>query len=161
ISSASSLYTLAQAIVRFFDFDFDHAFGFYSGLKGDIYRSGTRYELFVDLREGEGSARSVKRTRVAEAFPSVGAKMRFLYDYGDEWVFLVELVGRKSKKPKVRLPRLLLAAGKASAQYPNPEDEHRAFGDNRRGMLLQAATSAGRRLRNGVASPKAWAARNR
>ena len=28
ISSASSLYTLAQAIVRFFDFDFDHAFGF-------------------------------------------------------------------------------------------------------------------------------------
>ena len=28
ISSAGSLYTLAQAIVRFFDFDFDHAFGF-------------------------------------------------------------------------------------------------------------------------------------
>ena len=28
ISSTSSLDTLAQAIVRFFDFDFDHAFGF-------------------------------------------------------------------------------------------------------------------------------------
>ena len=121
ISSASSLYTLAQAIVRFFDFD--HAFGFYSGLKGNIYRSPTRYELFIDLGEGEGDARSVKRTRVAEAFPSVGAKMRFLFDYGDEWVFLVELVGRKPKEPKVRLPRLLLAAGKAPAQYPDPEDE--------------------------------------
>ena len=75
ISSASSLYTLAQAIVRFFDFDFDHAFGFYSGLKGNIYRSPTRYELFVDLGEGEGNARSVKRSRVAEVFPSVGTKI--------------------------------------------------------------------------------------
>lgn len=122
ISAAGSLYTLAQAIVRFFDFDFDHAFGFYSGLKGDIYRSPTRYELFVDMGEGEGDARSVKRTRVAEAFPSVGAKMRFLFDYGDEWVFLVELAGRKPKEPKVRLPRLVLAAGKAPDQYPDPED---------------------------------------
>ena len=123
ISSAGSLYTLAQAIVGFFDFDFDHAFGFYSGLKGDIYRSPTQYELFVDLGEGEDNVRSVKRTRVAAAFPSVGAKMRFLYDYGDEWVFLVHLVGRKPREPKVRLPRLLLAAGKAPAQYPDPEDE--------------------------------------
>src|SRR5215469_7301786 len=66
ISAASSLYTLAQAIVRFFDFDFDHAFGFYSGLKGSIYQSPVRYELFVDRGEGEGGARSVKRTRVVE-----------------------------------------------------------------------------------------------
>jgi len=123
ISAASSLYTLAQAIVRFFDFDFDHAFGFYSGLKGNIYQSPVRYELFVDRGEGEGGARSVKRTRVVEAFPSVGAKMRFLFDYGDEWVFLVEFVGRKPKEPKVRLPRLLLEAGKAPAQYADPEDE--------------------------------------
>jgi hypothetical protein len=66
ISSTSSLDTLAQAIVRFFDFD--HAFGFYSGLKENIYRSPVRYELFVDLGEGEGEARSVKRTRAGEAF---------------------------------------------------------------------------------------------
>jgi hypothetical protein len=49
--------------------------------------------------------------------------MRFLFDYGDEWVFLVELVARKPKEPKVRLPRLLLASGEAPAQYPDPEDE--------------------------------------
>jgi Plasmid pRiA4b ORF-3-like protein len=123
IRATSSLYTLAQSIVRFFDFDFDHAFGFYSKLTGNIYESPVRYELFVDMGEGEGDARSVKRTRVAEAFPSVGAKMRFLFDYGDEWVFLVELVGRTPKEAKVRLPRLLLAAGKAPAQYADPEDE--------------------------------------
>ena len=123
IAGTGSLYTLAQAIVRSFDFDFDHAFGFYSKLKGNIYDSPVRYELFVDIGEGEGDARSVKRTRVIKAFPSVGTKMRFLFDYGDEWEFLVELVKRKPKEPQVKLPRLLISAGKAPAQYPDPEDE--------------------------------------
>ena len=123
IAGTASLYTLAQAIVRSFDFGFDHAFGFYSKLKGNIYDSPVRYELFVDIGEGEGDARSVKRTRVIKAFPSVGTKMRFLFDYGDEWVFLVELVERKPKEPKVKLPRLLISVGKAPAQYPDPEDE--------------------------------------
>jgi hypothetical protein len=123
IADTSSLYALAQAIVRSFDFDFDHAFGFYSKLKGNIYASPVRYELFVDMGEGEGEARSVKRTRVDEAFPSVGTKMRFLFDYGDGWEFLVELLNRKPKEPKVKLPRLLIQAGKAPAQYPDQEDE--------------------------------------
>ena len=70
-----------------------------------------------------GDARSVKRTRVIDAFPSVGAKLRFLFDYGDEWVFLVELLTRKPKEAKVRLPRLLISAGKAPAQYFDAEEE--------------------------------------
>jgi hypothetical protein len=123
ISAGSSLYALAQAITRFFDFDFDHPFGFYSKLKGNIYDSPVRYELFVDMGEDQSDARSVERTRVIEAFPTVGTKMCFLFDYGDEWVFLVELVSRKPREPKVRLPRLLSSAGKAPAQYPNLEDE--------------------------------------
>ena len=49
--------------------------------------------------------------------------MRFLFDYGDGWEFLVELVERKPKEPQVKLPRLLISAGKAPAQYPEPEDE--------------------------------------
>jgi len=123
IADTSSLYVVAQAIVRSFDFDFDHAFGFYSKLKGNIYDSPVRYELFVDMGESEGKAQSVKRTRVAEAFPSVGSKMRFLFDYGDEWEFLIEFVKRKPKEPKVKLPRLLISAGEAPLQYPDPEGE--------------------------------------
>lgn len=123
ISAANNLYALAQAIVRSFDFDFDHAFGFYSKLKGNIYDSPVRYELFVDMGEGDDDARSIKRTRIIEAFPSVGTKMRFLFDYGDEWIFLVELVSRKPKEPKARLPRLLSSVGKPPVQYAYPEDE--------------------------------------
>ncbi len=123
IADTSSLYELAQAIVRSFDFDFDHAFGFYSKLKGNIYASPRRYELFVDMGESESDARSVKRTPVVEAFPRVGSKMLFLFDYGDGWEFLVELVKRKPTELKVKLPRLLNSAGKAPAQYSDPEDD--------------------------------------
>ena len=49
--------------------------------------------------------------------------MRFLFDYGDEWVFLVELVKREPRETKIKLPRLLSSVGKAPVQYPDPEDE--------------------------------------
>ena len=123
IAGKSTLHALAKAIVTCFEFDFDHAFGFYSKLKGNIFGSPVRYELFVDMGEGDGVARSVKRTRVDEAFPSVGTRMRFLFDYGEGWVFLVELVERKPRDPKIKLPRLLLSAGEAPEQYPDPGDE--------------------------------------
>jgi hypothetical protein len=92
IESTKSLYDLAAAIVQAFDFDFDHAFGFYSKLNENVFDSPVRYELFADL-EGGGEARSVKRTTVAQAFPAVGAKMQFLFDHGDDWRFQVEVIG--------------------------------------------------------------------
>jgi hypothetical protein len=49
--------------------------------------------------------------------------MRFLFDYGDEWIFLVKLIDRKRKEQKAKLPRLLSSAGKAPAQYPDLEGE--------------------------------------
>jgi Plasmid pRiA4b ORF-3-like protein len=120
IESTRSLYDLAAAIVQTFDFDFDHAFGFFSNLGDYVFDSAVRYELFADL-EGGGEARSVKRTTVAQAFPEVGFKMQFLFDYGDEWRFQVEVIGLGEKVPKARYPKLLKAAGKAPPQYP-PED---------------------------------------
>ena len=79
IESSRSLYDLAAAIVRAFDFDFDHAFGFYSKLGDYVFDSPVRYELFADL-DGGSESRSVKRTKVAQAFPDLGSKMQFLFD---------------------------------------------------------------------------------
>jgi hypothetical protein len=80
IESQKSLAALAKAIVQAFDFDFDHAFGFYPKLTGrDVMRSQPKYELFADM-EGGTDAKSVKRTRVAAALPDVGHKVLFLYD---------------------------------------------------------------------------------
>jgi hypothetical protein len=121
IESTKSLYDLAAAVVEAFEFDFDHAFGFYSKLDEHVFDSPLRYELFADLEDG-GEARSVKRTKVVQAFPAVGSKMQFLFDYGDDWRFQVELIGQGEKAPQVRYPKLLKAVGKAPPQYPT-EDE--------------------------------------
>ena len=119
IDSGKSLYDLAEAIVRAFDFDLDHAFGFYGRLTGNYTASPVQYELFADTEGGSSDARSVKRTKVAQAFPIVGKTMLFLFDYGDEWRFKAQLVGLGKKIPKARYPKVLATVGKAPPQYPN------------------------------------------
>jgi hypothetical protein len=121
ILSSKNLYDLADEIVRVFGFDFDHPFGFYSKVTGDVFGSPVKYELFADM--GESEARSVKRTRIVEAFPRAGAKMTFLFDYGDNWQFRIEAIGQSRKEPGGKYPRLLKTIGEAPEQYPGPDDE--------------------------------------
>ena len=49
IASDDMLSDLALSIIRSFGFDFDHPYGFYSLLKGNILRSPVKYELFADM----------------------------------------------------------------------------------------------------------------
>ena len=123
IDSGKSLYDLAEGIVGAFDFDLDHAFGFYSKLTGHYLDSPVKYELFADMEGGESDAGSVKRTKVAQVFPDVGSKMLFLFDYGDEWLFKVEMVGMGEKVPKARYPKVIKSMGTAPPQYPDPDEE--------------------------------------
>ena len=121
IDSGKSPYDLAEAIVR--AFDLDHAFGFYGKLSGNYTASPVRYELFADMEGGSSDAGSVKRTKVARAFPTVGTTMLFLFDYGDEWRFKVELVGMGKKIPKAHYPKVLATMGKAPPQYQNLDED--------------------------------------
>ena len=123
IEGAKSLHDLAEAIVAEFDFDFDHAFGFYSDLKNPYSRSGERYELFADMEDSDSDAGSVKRTKVAQVFGAVGKKMLFLFDYGDEWRFQIALTALSEKAPKVRYPRMLSSTGEAPPQYVDEDED--------------------------------------
>ncbi|MDI6739343.1 MAG: hypothetical protein QME74_03150, partial [Candidatus Edwardsbacteria bacterium] len=68
----ASLYQLAQAIIKSFDFDFDHCFGFYAG---PSWRKATEgYELFSDIGE-ESRFLGVKQTQVESVFNDIGKKM--------------------------------------------------------------------------------------
>jgi hypothetical protein len=123
IDSAKSLAKLAEAIVQAFDFEFDHAFGFYPYTKGRaVMRGRPAYELFADMGEANGT-QSVRKTRIADAFQEVGQVMTFLFDYGDEWLFHVELTARGQKAAKARYPRVLAKAGPSPVQYPDPDDD--------------------------------------
>jgi hypothetical protein len=131
IEASNSLYRFAQAIVTAFGFDFDHAFGFYTGLTpAKTMREYPKYELFADMGETESNVGSVKKTKVAQAFPAIGHTMVFLFDYGDEWRFRVNLRGMGVKIAKVRYPRIVATHGDAPPQYPDPDDDAPTFGIN-------------------------------
>ena len=119
VSSSSTLADLAEAIVAAFGFDMDHAYGFYSKLTGKLFDSPRRFELFA---QGSGS-RSVKRTRVITAFQKLGSAMTFLYDYGDEWLFRVEVIETGQAQPTADYPRIVSKIGNAPPQYPDIDDE--------------------------------------
>jgi hypothetical protein len=134
IEASNSLYTFAEAIVAAFGFYFDHAFGFYTGLTpAKMMREYPRYELFADMGETEPNVGSVKKTKVAQAFPAIGHTMMFLFDYGDEWRFRVSLRETGAKIAKVRYPRIVATHGDAPPQYPDPDeldDDAPTFGIN-------------------------------
>ena len=120
ISENSSLYKFAEIILKAFKFDMDHLFGFYDNLKNP-YKSLEKYELFFD--EGSGyadGAKDVSNTSVNEAF-MLNKKMIFLFDYGDDWHFLVECTGISDPEPKVKYPKVLNIVGKPPRQYEHHE----------------------------------------
>jgi hypothetical protein len=124
IEASKSLYELAGAIVAAFGFDFDHAFGFYSGLTpAKMMRQHPMYELFADMDSAERGAIGVKRTSVSRAFPAIGHTMIFLFDYGDGWHLRVKLQGIGTTVAKVRYPRVVAARGEAPAQYPDWDED--------------------------------------
>jgi Plasmid pRiA4b ORF-3-like protein len=124
ITSSTSLYRLAKAITDAFGFDFDHAFGFYSGLTpAKLTRVDPRYELFADMGEADPGVVGVKKTKVSQAFPAIGHTLIFVFDYGDEWRFRVSLKETGTKRPKVRYPRVVTIRGDAPPQYPDPDED--------------------------------------
>ena len=122
INGQASLYKFAQTIVKSFGFNFDHCFGFYDTL--DRKREAKIvFEYFLDVGEEPSVpwAKGVKKSKVCDAFQSIGEKLIFLFDYGDGWQFFVNLIeireGLINKKPIV-----LKKFGEAPEQYPPCDD---------------------------------------
>ena len=56
----ANLYKLAEAVVGAYDFDFDHAFGFYSSMEEDYFKSKRMYEL-LPIWEIKGLSRRMPK----------------------------------------------------------------------------------------------------
>lgn len=125
ILGSKTLYNFARVIIKAFGFYFDHCFGFYSNMVS-INDSSAGYELFVDIGEGPLTPhfKGVKKTKVSEAFSNIGTKMLFLFDYGDEWHFIVELKEIRKSMTNESLSAVLGSIGKAPMQYPPCEEEN-------------------------------------
>ena len=84
-----TLHQLAEGLLGAVGFDLDHPFGFYSNLNTPYGKCDEKYIVFSDIGEPEDGEPGVNETRAENVF-SPGKKMLFLFDYGDDWHFLVE-----------------------------------------------------------------------
>jgi len=104
-----------------FDFYFDHAFGFYDNIKRWT-ESEEVYEIFADM--GKGSKfKGVKRARVGKVFNKIKKRMLFLFDYRDEWHFIVELKGIESPNDEAKYPFVVESVGEAPLQYGEMDEQ--------------------------------------
>lgn len=118
LKGRTSLYTFAKEIVDAFDFEFDHAFGFYDNIK-DIHESSEAYTLFYDFGDPvNDNEKSVKKSYIYKIF-QLNKKMLFLFDYGDNWEFLVECCGVIEAEIGKRYPKITKKQGEAPPQYPD------------------------------------------
>lgn len=127
VTRTTSLYVLAKSIVFSFNFDFDHAFGFFWPLTKHYPDSTEHFEYFADVcndyqeecrNERRPIAKSVIKTKVACVLELLNNKMLFLFDYGDEWKFIVELYGIDDKKVNIKYPVVCKKVGRSTKQYP-------------------------------------------
>jgi hypothetical protein len=121
-----TLYQFAEEITGSFDFYFDHPFGFYNHMTR-YYDATEEYELFADepdtRLECPAFVKGVKKTRVNKVFTKTGKKMLFLFDYGDEWHFRVELLRIEPVQHGKLYPLVAESIGKARSQYGDDDDD--------------------------------------
>ena len=123
IPERMTLYHVARAILDSFDFNFDHLFGF--GNKPGFYHSEIQYELknesdpvpemFKNNNRGD-----VEKAKVQDVpfFQKQKDKIYFLFDFGDDWAFEIELKDFGKYINDKKYPIVLKKNGDAPAQYP-------------------------------------------
>jgi len=129
IQATDTLYDLAEAIVQSFDFDFDHSFGFFDNIK-NWTKSDEKYEISSGVIEDSELINNVKEVTINEVFNEIEKKMLFLYDFGDEWQFIVELIVTDSRDPDLQYPCIVKSVGKAPIQYKDDENEEKVARKN-------------------------------
>ncbi|KFM83319.1 hypothetical protein X975_08227, partial [Stegodyphus mimosarum] len=129
IKGSFSLHQFAETIVKAYNFQLDHAFGFYNNLK-NMYDSTEAYTQFCDDGASVNpNEKSVANFHVNTVFRP-GKKMKFLFDYGDEWHFLVHCLGISQPKAAIEYPNITKKVGEAPPQYYNSDNDYDEENDN-------------------------------
>ena len=115
ISAGNTLLHLHDAIQTAYDFDDDHLYSFF--MDGNAWSD----ERFSSPYEDDGPF--VDEVRIGELGLYVGRSILYLFDYGDEWRFQVELEDIHKEGPKPRRPKIVDEKGEAPQQYYYGDDD--------------------------------------
>lgn len=126
IAANQTLADLGEAIPLAFGFEDPHLWSFF--LSGQAWDRATEYALTSDPDPFGGPRAHAARQAAIGKVPLPGAigqqEFLFLFDYGDEWHFGVQLVRQSATvEAGVRYPRVVAQQGTAPPQYPELDEE--------------------------------------
>ena len=113
-----TLSELAVAVLDAFYFENDHMIGFYDNCKRWT-ESKECYEEFVDEGEWIKCKKGLKKTKIKEVFDKPKKRMLMLFDYGDEWHFVIDFLKELPKNSDEKYPKILEIKGEPLPQYPD------------------------------------------
>jgi hypothetical protein len=120
IESEMFLEDLADVILGAFEFDKDHLYAFY--LKD---RFGNSLEINCPFSDDAPFTTEVK---IGELPIEIGSLMKFVFDFGDYWEFMIQLQDIRQTDIKLEHPKIMETHGKAPEQYPDwDEDDDEDF----------------------------------
>jgi hypothetical protein len=97
------------------DFDSDHLYSF--------FMSGRAWDDRTEYVSPYGEGRSAARVRIGDLGLRMKQRFLYLFDYGDEHRFEVQLVGINPEAPKKSYPRIVESHGEAPPQYGDWDEE--------------------------------------
>jgi hypothetical protein len=109
IAENQTLDDLHYAILSAVDFDADHLYSF--------FMSGRAWDETTEYASPYAEGHSTARVEIGDLRLRMRQKFLYLFDYGDEHRFEVQLVGINPEAPKGRYPRIVESHGKAPPQY--------------------------------------------
>jgi len=110
ISNQALLVTLSEAILDAFEFDNDHPHAFFMDNK--IF---SRWNCYY-VRGVEDYHPKTDETSLEDTGVQVGQKFKYLFDFGDEWIFQCKVL--KELDEPTKYPEVIRSKGEAPEQYP-------------------------------------------
>ncbi len=110
LSHKHTLGNLHKAIQDAFCFDDDHLYAFYIG-------GNQRTGKHIYCKDAEDEGVTTEKTSIADLELYKGQKMLYLFDFGDEWKFDVELMEIDKEAPLPLKPVIIESKGKVPEQY--------------------------------------------
>ena len=114
VGSHEHLTALHEAIQEAFGWDDDHLYSFW--LDGKFWGDDATEFVRPGMPDSDSRTAAVP---LGELDLAVGAKIAYVFDYGDEWRVMLTLRERRDGDPG---PRVIERRGTAPAQYPSPDD---------------------------------------
>jgi hypothetical protein len=106
--SGTILSLVAQVIIDSFGFDIGKPFGFYSTIHGDYSESDWQVDSFSP---------AITCISLEGIVESVGSEFLFVYDFEDEWRFILKYIGLMKPSAEIVCPVVLTREGNAPDQY--------------------------------------------